>query len=98
MTQRIVSAANQFFIPQEDGDVKELVICGARHYDRWMHKQLAAIDPNFSKNKYKCMQGFIDNEGNFLTREEAWIVAEREGQIRQRVGGDNPKLFSENLY
>ena len=44
------------------------------------------------------VQGFIDQRGNFLTREEAWIVAEASGQIIRRVGGDGKKLYSENLY
>jgi hypothetical protein len=43
-------------------------------------------------------QGFVDQIGTFMTREEAWIVAENAGQILYRVGGDGTKLFSENLY
>jgi hypothetical protein len=43
-------------------------------------------------------QGFIDNKGNFLTREEAWVVAEREGQIIRRACSDEGVLYSENLY
>lgn len=46
-------------------------------------------------------QGFVDNEGNFLTREEAWKVAERCGQIIRRCGGDTANggtLYSENLW
>jgi hypothetical protein len=48
-------------------------------------------------------QGFVDNKGNFLTREEAWTVAYDAGQIRyicpaqtkERTGN---RLYSENLY
>lgn len=48
-------------------------------------------------------QGFIDQFNNFYTRKEAWIIAETNGQIIRRVGGDmsldgEGKLFSENLY
>lgn len=43
-------------------------------------------------------QGFIDQHNKFLTREEAWIIAEKNGQIFRRCGGDGKKLFSENLY
>lgn len=43
-------------------------------------------------------QGFIDNKGRWLSREDAFIVANNAGQIIQRVGGDDGKLFSENIY
>ena len=48
-------------------------------------------------------QGFVDQFGNFYSREEAWIIAVTNGQIIRRVGGDmsldgEGKLFSENLY
>jgi hypothetical protein len=33
-----------------------------------------------------------------MTREEAFEVASAAGQIIRRVGGDDGKLFSENLY
>lgn len=43
-------------------------------------------------------QGFIDQRGAFLTREEAHKVATGAGQIIRRCGGDDGRLFSENLY
>ena len=56
-------------------------------------------------------QGFVDQYGTFLSREEAWVIADREGQIRMydpaghgptipRVAnqGDKQTLFSEDLY
>jgi hypothetical protein len=46
-------------------------------------------------------QGFLDQHGVFLSRTEAWKVAEAAGQILRRVGGDDANggtLFSENLY
>jgi hypothetical protein len=43
-------------------------------------------------------QGFVDQKGRFLTREQARAIAERRGQIRYRCGGDEKKLFSDNLY
>ena len=49
----------------------------------------------------KSESGFVDNRGNFLTRTEAWKVAEAAGQILYRVGGDETNggtLYSENLY
>ena len=65
------------------------IILGVRHYDKVMRQQ---------KPHMLSEQGFIDNRGNFLTREEAWVVAMRENQVIRRVGGDEGTLYSENLY
>ena len=46
----------------------------------------------------RAEQGFVDQFGVFLTREEAWDVASKAGQIVRRVGGDGGCLYSENLY
>ena len=43
-------------------------------------------------------QGFVDQRGEFLTREEAHSIALAEDQIRRRCGDDERTLFSENLY
>jgi hypothetical protein len=53
----------------------------------------------------------VDQVGDFLTREEAWVVADQAGQIRRPTGhekdyskqrppnvGDSGMLFSENLW
>jgi hypothetical protein len=75
-----------------------ILVLGVRHYDAPMHehiKRIRSIDPYALVN---WEQGFIDNKGNFLTREEAWVVARDAEQIIRRVGGDGTKLFSENLY
>ena len=69
------------------------IICGPRHFDMVMRGQIA--------DKRHCLimeQGFVDQFGVFLTREEAWEIANEAGQIKYRVGGDHNKLFSENLY
>lgn len=69
----------------------ETIICGPRHWD--------SICRGTSKDGWE--QGFVDQRGVFLTREEAWYVALAAGQIIRRVGGDTIKggrLFSENLY
>lgn len=43
-------------------------------------------------------QGFVDQFGTFLTREEALPIARAAGQIRFRCGGDEIRLYSDNLY
>lgn len=94
--QRIVCAANK----SECGHI----VLGIRHFDMQMHNHIKLIRDALKLPNLKFKeQGFIDNQGKFLTREEAWIVAEKSGQIYKRVGGDMSinnvgKLFSENLY
>ncbi len=49
----------------------------------------------------KEIQGFVDDQGNFLTREEAFKIATESGQINRRkdLGTyDGPLLFSEDLW
>ena len=90
MTQRVVCAANRFV----DQNGWSYVVLGARHYDKLMLEAIRNIPPG----TYEKEQGFIDQHGNFLTREEAYVVAVAADQIIRRVGGDEGKLFSENLY
>lgn len=67
------------------------------------------LDPSPGSENWEC--GFVDQENNFLTRAEAWVIADRMGQIRCPTGlerhynnhrvanvGDEGLLFSENLY
>ncbi|MFY9326479.1 MAG: hypothetical protein WAO76_00425 [Georgfuchsia sp.] len=72
------------------------IICSARHYDSLMHAQMNLIDEAYSGANVE--QGFIDQHGEFMTREEAHKVATEAGQIIRRCGGDVGRLFSENLY
>ena len=44
-------------------------------------------------------QGFLDSENNFLTREEAWEIAEKANQIKEDSRRfTQGRLFSEDLY
>lgn len=44
-------------------------------------------------------QGFLDENGKFLDRFEAYDLACKTGQINRRPGGyDGPQLFSEDLW
>jgi hypothetical protein len=93
---RIICAANKLQL--EDGSI--VVVAGARHWDKGMHE---IVDVFYSPLSRELEQGFIDQFNNFYTREQAWIIAETNGQIVRRVGGDTKldgsgKLFSENLY
>lgn len=82
----VVCAANR----REDG----LILCGARHWDGIMCAQADAIGWDDSK---MAEQGFIDQFGIFLTREEAREIALASGQ---KLRNPEPEeiLFSEDLY
>lgn len=86
--RRVVCAANR-----HRGN-KLLIICGARHWDKLMRAQANAMGHDFKA----WDQGFVDQFGDWMTREEAWIVAVDQNQVRRRCGGDGERLFSENLY
>lgn len=87
--QRIVCAANRH---KESGRI----ITGARHFDKIMRAQIDASEGSqFWKGSE---QGFINQFGEFLTREEAHAIAKENGQIIRRCGGDEKTLYSENLY
>lgn len=74
-----------------------------RHFDANMHNSIEIYEMAFrpkvvAKN---CIQGFVDQFGKFYDRTEAWKIAEANGQILRRVGGDETNggtLYSENLY
>lgn len=80
------------------------IICGARHYDSIMHKQIRISEDRrkyWYDNKHLVEQGFIDQFGRFYSRTEAWKIATVKGQIKRRCCGDTAEggtLFSENLY
>jgi hypothetical protein len=88
--QWVVCAANR---NRRSGEIT----LGARHFDHLMHAMNKARKEG-QADWVDSEQGFIDQKGNFLTREEALKIAKANGQIRRRCGGDEKRLFSENLY
>lgn len=77
-------------------DANGRIVTGARHFDSVMMEQIKrgpAVDDWRGAD-----QGFIDQKGNYLTREEAHVIASANKQILRRVGSDECSLFSENLY
>lgn len=88
--QIVVCAANK--LPVAGGFV---ILCGARHWDKVMCKQADVMGLRGGDEQ----QGFIDQFGDFLTREEAMVVVKESGQpfnIERNVG--DICLFSEGLY
>ena len=75
---------------------QDIVIATPRRFDTMTHKLLNAVKGEGTE-KWEWEQGFIDSRGNFLTREEALVVAE---ESRQHLFDTirHEQLFSENLY
>lgn len=98
--RRVVCAALKIL----RGDKADLIITGARHFDGVMLRTIRlnpVIDQELEEGILKDVQGFIDQRGVFMTRTEAWKVAQAAGQILRRCGGDDANggtLYSENLY
>lgn len=73
------------------------VILGIRHYDMIMVEQISLmkIPEELQPN---AVQGFVDNHGNFLTREEAYVLAMEQSQIYRPLPYQTTLLYSEMLY
>lgn len=77
-----------------------VVLCGARHWDKVMRRQFALVSDEHKKTMPRNEeQGFINQFGEFLSREEAMRVVKESGQpfdIDRNVG--DISLCSEGLY
>lgn len=83
----VVCAANR---RKSDG----MIICGARHWDKIMND----VAQSLGDNTFDWGQGFIDQYGLYLSREDAaFIVIQNKQPLRDYkiIGG---QLYSENLY
>lgn len=77
------------------------IICGPRHYDKLIRSQILIKSEEEQEEWFssdKIIQGFVDQQGVFLNRQDALVVAKAANQIRRRCGGDDIALYSENLY
>lgn len=81
---------------------KEVVLCGCRHGDIFL--QLRALGFNPAEGYKEIDQGFIDHNGNFLNRQDAFIHAHKCGQMCEKVFDakvqftNTPSLISEDLW
>jgi hypothetical protein len=77
-----------------------VVFCGARHWDKVMGKQLDAMSSEYRETMPRNEeQGFINQFGEFLTREEAMRIVKENGQpFDKDRNGDDKELYSEGLY
>ncbi len=90
-TRVVVCAAVRF----PDG----VMLVGPRHYDKVMQIQFNRfyIGASNIPNEKDGECGFLDQKGDFMTREEAYEVAKKAKQfLDPNLPG--PKLFSEDIY
>jgi hypothetical protein len=90
--KHIVCAANRF---------GEVIICGARHWNQNMRQQASMMGGiKHLRSLGQEEQGFIDQFGDWHTREEAMQIVLKNGQPfnKERNGGGMSCLFSEGLY
>lgn len=88
--QRIVCAA----MLMKDGSI----VVGIRHFSPEMRAIMRLAYGEKDYHLKVAEQGFVDQYGTFISREAAWVIAEREGQIRRPRNGPEGTLFSEDLY
>lgn len=79
-----------------------MVIVSPRHFDVTCHNTLNMLTPEYRKSFMggREEQGFVDQWGNFYTREQALEIAKSNGQYNRYDSRCTHKtqLFSENLY
>ena len=85
--RHVVCAANKY----PDG----LILVGVRHSCPTMRAQLDRMDP---KPEGIAEQGFIDQWGNWMGRDEALFVVKANNQPLRYPADEWDTLYSENLY
>lgn len=65
-----------------------IVFTGRRHHN--------IIQDNQDIDFRSCVQGFVDSEGEFLDRRQAYKIAVESGQVKNVISP--PILTSEDLY
>ena len=79
-----------------------VMLLGPRHFDMTMRQQMMLYQhAGIPESSWQdATQGFIDQMGVFMDREEALKVVRAAGQIFRYCGNGerNTELYSENLY
>ena len=89
MEERVVSAANR--------SPCGLVVMCVRHGCDIFYGVVDKIYPP-EHEYWDWEQGFVTNKYRFVTREDAWIIAEKQGQIIRDHTLCVGTLYSEHLY
>ena len=81
------------------------IIAGARHHDSVMRDVTRVLGGGDHRTGFKILmemgeeeQGFIDQYGDFMSREEAAFIVEANNQPMAEKGEAKGHLISENLY
>lgn len=61
------------------------------------HHNIFKLMYQMNISSYRSIEGFVDDERNFLDRNQAWIVAEKCNQIVNDIGVYG-KLLTEHLW
>jgi len=90
-TRLVVCAANKY---------GPHIFLGARHFDERMRESMEHYHVPNMRKQHGEVQGFVDQHGVFMDREEALKVATESGQINKYRTKTHPTnlLFSEDLY
>lgn len=94
---------NKIYIICAGVKYKDHVIAGRRHNNAFdtLERLLDPLVYN-SIEKKDIVCGFIDNWGDFHTRVEDWVIADKANQIKYGKGtqdpNQTPQLISEHLY
>lgn len=73
----------------------ETIVLGVRHFDSLMQARIK--DANLPLGE-KWEGGFMTNKMRFVTRREAWDIAQANDQICWGKDREPGPLFSEDLY
>ena len=72
------------------------IICSPRHFDPVARAQMKNHP---LKDQWSgCAQGFVDQYGIYLSREDAWPIAQEAKQIIRDINERIGTLYSEHLY
>jgi len=67
-----------------------------RHADLVLDMAEYYVEYSYDKMPKIVFQGFYTNDGEILSREEAYVLARQNGQ--SKVKRDNGRLYSEDLW
>ncbi len=98
----VVCAANRLpYLHLPEDEVGFYLVLGPRHFSPTMHLHIDAMVTAGCGTRADwrgSKQGFIDQWGQFMTREEAWTVAVAAGQVRYGPHLSGGKLDPSDLY
>jgi hypothetical protein len=93
LPERVVCAANKY---------GGFIVLGLRHNDEFMQDAVKALGiGQFDKNAifHPNAQGFLTNRKRWVSRAEAYEIANNQEQIVRKTGGiDSKVLYSEDVY